>query len=665
MKGSDSLYYIHYDSSFIDEINGDAIFYNVSLQPDSLQQQLLLYDTTSTESVYNVRVDKVEVRGANIPDLLANTRVQARLIELTHPVIYIIGTGKKKEKSTVQYDTLAIYEKLLGKYKSIQADEILIHNGMLHFAGITGEPHTSLNEISVQLKDFRIDSTRDYNNIVSYFIKDVVAKVKEVNLRTPNHFIQFNGVEYNAPGKFISLEKFVEKDTAGNSVFDISNTVISGISTDSFILKQQLKADEFKTDGGLVSLYRNKSTNNPGQENIEMDNNSFDEALLNRIQIGNTRIVIFNRAAPGEAPLVITNARFSADGIQKLYSGTSLKQLIGNSNWVIAADGFSFLSKDKLYKYDFGAFELDKGAGRLKIAGIAIIPLLTEAQYVSRLKYQHDLYDIRFNQVEIAGLDTRKLIAEKSIFAQTVSLQPIIKVFNDRTVTPNPASKVGKYPHQQIQKIDFPFEVKLLKIINGSVFYKERGAISKKTGTVFFKNMNANVKNVTNIKSSIDRDNMLVLEADALFMGAAKLHTRWLLPLNTTTGSFTVTGTAGAFDARALNGIAVPLGMSNIKSGKVDELKFDIKGDDYKANGTTQLVYEDLKIELLKKDSNELVKKDLMSFITNAMVKNGNAHKDNLKPVEFSYQRDTTKSFFSLVWKSILEGAKNTIQKLK
>ncbi|HQW93654.1 MAG TPA: hypothetical protein PKY28_11170, partial [Ferruginibacter sp.] len=35
-KGTDSLYFIHYDSSFIDEVNGNASFFYVRLQSDSL-----------------------------------------------------------------------------------------------------------------------------------------------------------------------------------------------------------------------------------------------------------------------------------------------------------------------------------------------------------------------------------------------------------------------------------------------------------------------------------------------------------------------------------------------------------------------------------------------------------------------------------------------------
>ena len=72
-KGTDSLYFIHYDSSFIDEVNGNASFYNVTLQSDSLQRQLMMYDTASAPTIYNIRIDEVSIRGANIAGLLNNT----------------------------------------------------------------------------------------------------------------------------------------------------------------------------------------------------------------------------------------------------------------------------------------------------------------------------------------------------------------------------------------------------------------------------------------------------------------------------------------------------------------------------------------------------------------------------------------------------------------
>ena len=61
------------------------------------------------------------------------------------------------------------------------------------------------------------------------------------------------------------------------------------------------------------------------------------------------------------------------------------------------------------------------------------------------------------------------LITEKRLEAETATIQPDIKVYIDRSVTPNSASKVGKYPHQEILKIKFPFCIKKVVIKNGMV----------------------------------------------------------------------------------------------------------------------------------------------------------------------------------------------------
>ncbi|MBK6634169.1 MAG: hypothetical protein IPG38_07480 [Chitinophagaceae bacterium] len=348
------MYFIHYDSSFIDEVNGNASFFNVRLQSDSLQKQLLQYDTASEATIYNIQADEVSIRGANIPGLIGNTSIEANAILIRHPVVYIISSGKKEKKILNKQDSLAIYEKLLGKFKSIHAKEIIIENGHLYFIDKTGEPATALRNINVQLNKFRIDSTRDFNNIISYFVKDVVAKVKEVYVKGDKHHATFTDVEYNAPARFIKLAGFRQKNSAGKIVLDINNTSISNISTDGFILRQQLQAEELVSDGGLLTFYIKKGSSADSlKDELEIDNNYFDEALVNKVSVGKTNIHIYNRAKPNEAPVVISAVKFDAVDIQKLHSGTNIKNLISSSNWKLSAAGFSFLRKTKGIKYNW------------------------------------------------------------------------------------------------------------------------------------------------------------------------------------------------------------------------------------------------------------------------------------------------------------------------
>src|ERR1700722_10791989 len=77
---TDSLYSIHYDSSEIDEINGNAVFYNVRLQQDSLQKELLKSSGNLPKVLLNVHVGQVGAIGVNVPGLLSNETISAKII---------------------------------------------------------------------------------------------------------------------------------------------------------------------------------------------------------------------------------------------------------------------------------------------------------------------------------------------------------------------------------------------------------------------------------------------------------------------------------------------------------------------------------------------------------------------------------------------------------
>ena len=84
-KKTDSLYYIHYDSSSIDEINGNASFYNVTLQSDAAQKKLLESTDSLPNALYRISVAEVTARGVDIPGLLQNRNIAASEILLIKP----------------------------------------------------------------------------------------------------------------------------------------------------------------------------------------------------------------------------------------------------------------------------------------------------------------------------------------------------------------------------------------------------------------------------------------------------------------------------------------------------------------------------------------------------------------------------------------------------
>ena len=665
-KGTDSTYFIHYDSSHIDELAGNAVFYNIVLQSDSLQKKLYTDDTSDiAKTIVNVHIEKLQIEGANLVSFLKKNTIEAKSIEIIRPVISLINTGKADQVKFTSADTLALYEKITGKFKSIKASEIKITDGTIAFARGTKSPHATLRGVNINLKNLKIDSTRNYDNIISYFIKDITATVKNINIKNDKagRVLIFEGAEYNAPGRFLKINKFLQNDIRSNkNLIMLQNSRVSGLSTNAFIVHRQLKADSLTTDGGVLGFYRRKKKD--ANETIELDNGFFDEAIVKNIRLGSTEVSLYNKANKNEPPMVFKNLKFNASGIDSIYSGTDLVRLAGDSKWDLSADGFSFTTKDKMYKINLGAFILDKARSVITMNSLSVLPLLNPEEFMHSLKFQKDYFNIRINNIRLSGADVKKLVAEKTVIANELSLQAFVNIFNDRTVKPDTASKMGQYPHQLLREFKTPIYVKTVKIINGNVVYKERGAISKKTGDAVFNKINLTIANLTNIKEYVSKNDQMILSLKCKFLNMADISSLWKLPLNPKVGEFAISVKVGSFDGVKLNPVIEPLGMGSIKSGFINSYNFNLQGTDTKGSGDALLLYNNLKIKLLKYagDSNNLQTKGVTSFAANLLIKDKNPAQAVTRKGKLDYKRTMSKSFFNLVWKSIFAGAKTSIR---
>lgn len=664
-KQTDSLYFIKYESSTIDEINGNATFNKIVLQSDSLLEKLYLDDTSVSAIIFNVRIEQLKITGANIPSFLQKNTIEANSIEILRPFITIIKTGKIDSVRLSSEDSVALYDRITGKFKSINAKEIKITDATIAFTNGKKSPHTTLQSVNVSLKNFRVDSTRNYDNIISYFVKDIVATVKSINVKDEktNKVFVFENIEYNAPGRFINIGQILQKNNNNNKVMlSLRGNSVRGISTSDFIIHNKLKADSVVSNGGIVSIFKSKKSATASAA-IEIDNDFFDKALIKNIRLGKTTLAVYNKANPDEAPLLLKNLSFTANGLDNIYDGTNLKKLIGNSRWKLSADGITLPTKDNMYNLVTGPFTLNQQEGIINVKFINVVPRLSEQAFVKQLKVQKDRFDIKLNNITLTGADVRALINDNKLVAENMSLQPVIKIFNDRTVPFDLSSKVGNYPHQQLMKVDLPIFIKTVTVKNGLVSYRERGALSKQIGNVFFNSIAATISNVTNMKDKIAANNMMVLTANTKFLGVAAVNTTWRMPLNSNNGSFVVSGSTGSFDAKKLSAITEPLGVASIKKGSIKKLAFTMEGTDLKTTGKQTLLYNDLKISLLKPTDDstaDLEKRGLVSFFANIFTKDQNPSGGTTRIAKIDYERDVTKSFFNLLWKSIFAAAKRT-----
>jgi hypothetical protein len=665
-KKTDSLYYIHYDSSRIDEIGGNASFYNVSLQSDSAQKKILESTDSLPNALYFITVSEVRASGIDVAGLIQNTNVAAGKIVLYKPRIQVINTGADKPKPFTAQDTMELYKKILGKFSSIKADTIQVSNGTVIVTDRAGKPLTTLENINIDLKHFLVDNTHSYENIISYFIKDVSASIENIQLPESknNTRINMTKLAYDAAKKILQIKEIQQYRTNSTEpLIDLKNINITQLNTDAFIVNQQLKAGMITCDGGLITLYKKKKiAEGTNKKDVPLATDFVDEAQIGGMNLGTTKIVIINEENPAAEPFILNDVKFSMTKAVNVYEGNTLSDIITNADWKLTSSGFSFITKNKLYRIVTNGVEIDNVGSSMTFNKIAVVPLLSEAEFVRQSTHQRDRFDLVFNNIKLTGVNYKRLIGDGALEAEEASLQPIIKVMNDRTVDPDPTSKVGNYPNQLLMGMQQPIYIKKITINNGLVAYKERGRLSEMTGIVNFTNLNGAVTNVTNIPERLSSNSIMKVTASTKFLGEANLTTTWLLPLTKGNGNFTVTADIGTMNALTLNRITEPLGMVSVKSGKINKTNFTLHGDDYKATGDILFTYNDLKIQLLKKgEGDELKKKTVTSFLANFLIRNDNPSSGKeARKNDMDNNRELNKSFFNLIWKTVFVGLKKT-----
>jgi len=246
----------------------------------------------------------------------------------------------------------------------------------------------------------------------------------------------------------------------------------------------------------------------------------------------------------------------------------------------------------------------------------------------------------------------------------TISMiSPVISVYKDRTAPADRRSKFGKYPHQLLQNAPFIIRVKAIHVSDARVTYTEKNQESKREGKLVFQKLRGLITNVNNDPEDLVKNSKCVADINGLFMDHSPIHAVFTFHLNqANTGAFEVSADMEKFDAAQLNPISLPLAQASVKSFDMRELHYYIKGTEKSGVGNLRMLYNNLEVELKKKDDDgKMKKKGLLSFLVNKLV----VYPDNpmkgkeRKAVNIQTDRIPNKSFFNLVWKTLYASARD------
>ncbi|MEO6330717.1 MAG: hypothetical protein ABIO55_17415, partial [Ginsengibacter sp.] len=315
-----------------------------------------------------------------------------------------------------------------------------------------------------------------------------------------------------------------------------------------------------------------------------------------------------------------------------------------------------------LYRYNLKNIRLNSLVKEVSVAGFKVIPSLSESTFAKQAKVQKDRYEIDFKGITLDHVNLDRLL-EKKVVGQNLTVNNSnIKIYRDISYPLAKVNKVGNYPSQVLMKSDIPINIQHTSFNNTYLEYKEKNPVSGKAGTINFDKGKITINNMSNIPAAIKLNNLMTVNYTANVLGTLAMNTTFKFFLNAGDGKFTAKGSLGRCDAKALNQISMPMAMVRIDTGTIDEANFDFSGNDYGARGEFVMKYKDFKITMFKKGEENKVpkKRGFLSILANTLIKNENPHDGKLRSFTVEYDRDPSKSFFNLVWKSVFTGMRGT-----
>jgi len=333
---------------------------------------------------------------------------------------------------------------------------------------------------------------------------------------------------------------------------------------------------------------------------------------------------------------------------------------------LINLNDYQLATPDSLYFVQMNEFSFAASTGKLNIKKFGVVPRYSEMDFGRKTGFSKERFSIQLSDINLNGIDLPLYVKKQEFAANEMNIaNGYVSVFNNNELPGQGEERMGKFPHQLLQMVKAQLTVKKLNLSDVNISYAEYDNDSKQKGRITFEKTSGTILNVTNAEKIKRKNPFMLANLNTYMMGQGKLMVNFKFDLNAKNGAFSYNGELSNMNGGVLNRITKPLGMLQVNSGVVKKLSFNVVADEAKASGDLNFQYKDLSIGLMKKvqGKNRLVKLGLFSMLANSLVirpDNPDA-KGIMVPASIYFQRDPRVSFFSFIWKTLLQGIKYTV----
>lgn len=469
---------------------------------------------------------------------------------------------------------------------------------------------------------------------------------------------------------YAELEKRME---APDNVVDAEVELlrINGLNIRKAVLGHSLDIKDVLVHAPRVTLKnKHQAYNDTLSTDLVEKESGFRLGSLEKIQVGRIGVLDINFTFDKEKDSVRNAYHFQGVNLimeDVLIDSTSFQdsdRFFYTGNMVMSMGAYELEIPESMYKVGFDSLSIRTDRRQLVIEGLQYAPKVSRTEFYEAWGVAKDMIEMEYGKLIFTDLDLKRFSSSQRIHAAALYIEEgNIHVSNDRRYPRRSVNKIGQSPHQQLMKLDHPIKIDTVFVDHTRIAYSEISAKYLREGEITFERTSGWLANVTNDSLALTQDQIATADLTTYVMNQGQLHALFTFDMLDDRGAFTYSGTLGPMNGKAFNRILTPLLSAEIGSAGIRGLRFEMQGHDHRNWGNLWFDYEDMKVNLMEMDEDgNFSRKKLVSFLANELLINDSNPSKNGKYIvgRIDYQRPHDFSFFKTLWKSLLEGIKQT-----
>jgi hypothetical protein len=464
----------------------------------------------------------------------------------------------------------------------------------------------------------------------------------------------------------------VQNKTDPDQLFKITipRLSITGIKTPKALLNQEISAHFIRIENADIVISRVRQGDKKESDFSRYLKGEMYRELLGKLKSITADSVIVENASLELMDKESETVRCKITGISLRFADVAVdstkrndsSRILFSRSLAIHCNLLTIPHIGEFYGLQVSGLDFNSETRSLHTKEIRFRPLLSETDFAKANHFAKDRLDFIIGSAGLVNIHRTELLQEQFI-ADTLTMNNAdFKIFRDKSYPHDSVDRTDSYPQQAIMHLPFKMSFSRLLINDSYVEYKEKNDQSDSSGKVAFFHVQAKLDNVTNINRVIRLNGFTTLHFHSSFLNETSFTTVIKMRINDSLGRFSLDANMGSLNAVLLNPLVKPMALAEITKGKINSLHYHLDATNWEGKGRLELQYENLSVKLIKKNDNKnkYQTKLLPTLAAGVILKDSNPQNGKMRLGQVDYTRDTNRSIFNMMWKSLFAAIKKT-----